>query len=112
MTDVTAQIIKRPELAIDQAQPFLDFLAFTKAVNEAWERVEQVMLDNHVKSVKGDWGTLSIGERKSWIVEHELPPEFYKKQLDTAKLNALYKADIIPAGVDYMVKPYLTRRLK
>jgi hypothetical protein len=106
------QVIQQPEKALEGSQAFLDFLVLHKQVADAWERVEAALLTSRTKSVKGEWGSLSIGERKSWHVETELPPEYYKKQLDTKKLNALYNADILPTGVDYTVTAYMTRRLK
>lgn len=87
-----------------------DFLAL-KADLEAeikatWNAIEAYMLKNDIKTV----GQLTIAERKSWKVQGQLPPRFYKQTLDTTRLNFMLEhGDNLPAGASYSVKPYLTK---
>jgi hypothetical protein len=118
MTDVTDLIISKPQLALDQAQAFLELVEMTKRVEQAWSAVSKVMIPAYEqgkidKTMKGDWGSVTVGERKTWKVAHELPEEYYKKALDTTKLTYMYDHDeAFPAGVDFNVTPYITKRLK
>lgn len=118
MNTVTDLIVKQPELAINQAQAFLDLVEMTKQVEQAWSAISSVMIPAYEKgkidkTMKGDWGSVTVGERKTWKVIHELPDDYYKKALDTTKLNGMYdKGTPFPAGVDFNVTPYITKRLK
>jgi hypothetical protein len=111
------QVITTTNLDISKPASFADFVTLAKTLqNEldaAWGIVEQQMLDRDITQLKGEWGTVSIGERKNWKATGQLPPRFYKQTLDTTKLNfMLSHGDTLPAGVDYSVKQYLTKRIK
>lgn len=118
MQDVTDIIIAKPELALTQAQAFLDLVETTKRVEQAWGAISKIMIPAYElgkidKTMKGDWGSVTVGERKTWKVAHELPSEYYKQALDTTKLTDMYnKGTAFPTGVDFTVTPYITKRLK
>jgi hypothetical protein len=82
-------------------------------LENAWGQVEEQMLNHNVKSIKGDWGSLTIAERKSWKATGDLPPRFYKQTLDTTKLNfMLNHGDTLPEAVEMKTTQYLTKRIK
>lgn len=86
--------------------------AAANVLEDFWGVVEQQMLDRNVKQVKGDWGTLSIAERRNWKVEGTLPPRFYKQTVDTAKLNFIEaRGEKLPKGVSMSKSKYLTKKL-
>jgi hypothetical protein len=110
-------IINTKGLDISKPKSFAEFVELAKELQGqldlAWGVVEQQMLDRNVKSLKGDWGSATIGERKNWKATTELPPRFYKKSLDTSKLNfMLGHGDTLPAGAEFTTKQYLTKRVK
>lgn len=103
-------------LDISKAKQFAEFVEQAKtlqnAIEEAWGVVEQQMLDRNVKQLKGDWGTLSIAERRNWKVEGTLPPRFYKQTVDTSKLNFLQKnGEKLPKGAIMSTSKFLTKKL-
>lgn len=83
--------------------------------SEIWKRIESQMIDNNIKSIKGDWGSITIAERDNFKASNlELVPrKFIKKTLDTTKISQFYKLeDKLPAGVEHTTSKYLTKRLK
>lgn len=94
------------------------FLEAQKKVNEeaadTWKRVEALMIDNDIKKVDGDWGSLTITERMDFVIDEEqLAPRFKKTVADTSKIRTIYQLDRKPiAGATPTIKKYLTKRLK
>lgn len=110
------QIIQTPKNIISQGQDFLNFIELQKDVTSqieaAWAEIQAQMVKHGVSNIKGDWGFVSLSERKNWKATN-LPPRFYKQVLDTARLNSLYKlGDPIPKGATFNVTNYLTKRIK
>ena len=97
---------------------FMQFLEMQKKVNEmansVWKDVEQVMIQNDIKQLKGDFGTVTIAERQGWVVdEAELPNKFFKKVVDTTRLTATYRLEgKAPRGATPTTTKYITKRLK
>lgn len=94
-------------------------LARQREINEqmaaAWKVIEKHMIDNSVKSVKGDWGSVTIAERKGFKVEDmgSLPSRFIKKVPDTDKIKAAVTLEgKLPAGVEEYTTVYLTKHIK
>lgn len=109
-------IINTKGLDISKPKQFAEFVEQAKALQnvleEAWGIVEQQMLDRNVKQVKGDWGTLSIAERRNWKVTGNLPPRFYKQTVDTSKLNFMQAhGEKLPKGVVMSKSKYMTKKL-
>ena len=86
--------------------------AQTKMLKEAWDKVDDAMRTYNIKTLKGDWGTVSRGERKVWTADQNLDPKFYKQVLDTTKLNAMAKVDMIPDGASFTISEYLRKSIK
>lgn len=79
-----------------------------------WKQVEAVMIENDIKSVKGDWGSITIAERQNFKGNVEdVPPKFIKKTLDTTKIATYYTLEgKLPKGVERSTTKYLTKRIK
>lgn len=93
---------------------FIDMQKKVKATIDAtWKKVEAQMIEHDVKSLKGDWGSLTIAERLGWITTDELPAKFYKKIVDTKKLSDTFRLEgkDIKGAVPQYTK-YLTKRIK
>ena len=86
--------------------------AQTKMLKEAWNKVDDAMRTYNIKTLKGDWGTVIRGERKVWRADKELDSKFYKQVLDTTKLNAMAKVDMIPDGASFTISEYLRKSIK
>ena len=72
------------------------------------------MIEHDIKSLKGDWGSLTIAERTNFKVDLDnLPTKFVKKVADTTKIATAYKLDgKLPKGVETSTTKYLTKRIK
>lgn len=83
-------------------------------IDETWASVERTMIDNDIKSIKGDWGSLTIAERIGWDTDEELlPKKFFKKVVDVKKLTDTYKLEgKAPKGATPKYTKYLTKRFK
>lgn len=87
---------------------------FRKIEKEVWGKVEQVMLDNNIKSIKTNKMTLTIAERTSFDIDLEqLQPKFIKRVPDTTKIGGTYKLEgKPPKGCTPKVTKYLVKRIK
>ena len=84
-------------------------------VDEAWKHVETLMLENNIKSIKNDeWGSITIAEKPTFIIDKELlPPRYWKKVPNDAKIRSEFTLEnVLPKGVEVVTKKYLTKRLK
>lgn len=98
---------------------FKQFLDMQKAVNakatELWGQVQQHMIDNNIKNVKGDsWGSLTIVEKVSFAVDNDLlPKKFTKVVPDNTKISHAFKLEgKPPKGATPKYSYYLMKRLK
>lgn len=102
-----------------QADPkFAQFLEARKSFAEleakVWKRVEEVMIDNNIKTIKTDKFTLTIAERTSFDIDLEtLPKKFIKRVPDTTLIGGTYKLTGVPVkGTTPKFTKYLTKRIK
>lgn len=99
-------------------EQFKKFLELQKTVPEQiasiWKRVEEQMLEHNIKTIKGDWGSLTIAERTNWKIDYDLlPNKFFKKVVDTTKITDTYRLEgKAPKGADLYTTKYLTKRIK
>jgi hypothetical protein len=86
----------------------------TTQIAEFWKNIEQSMIENDVKSVKGDWGSVTIVERKKWKTDlDKLPNKFIKKVADEQKIALAYDLEgKVPVGAELSYTKYLTKRIK
>lgn len=105
------------ELELSQNEQFRNFLIRQKearqTIDNFWKKVEAQMIEHEVKSVKGDWGSLTIAERLSWETDETLAPKFYKKVIDTKRLSDTFRLEgKAPKGAKPSYSKYLTKRIK
>lgn len=111
-------ILANTEKKLEANPEFKKFLELQKEVNkkasEIWKQVEQEMIDNNIKQIKGDFGSLTITERQGWTYDEEqLPNKFFKKVVDTKKITDTYRLEgKAPKGCEPYTTKYLTKRLK
>lgn len=98
---------------------FREFLQKQKTVKENiaafWKNIEEQMIAHDIKSIKGDWGSITIAERLGWEYDPEIPlaPKFMKKVPDTTLLNHEYRlTGKPPKGATPKFTKYLTKRIK
>lgn len=123
-SEVESALALQKELAdtenkLMQNEEFRSFLELQKTVNakvaEVWKKVEQQMLDNNVKAVKGDWGSLTIVEKDYFKVPDidELPRKFIVKSPNDKMIRAAFKLEgKLPKGVEKTTTKYLMKKLK
>jgi hypothetical protein len=110
--------LQEAEMALMQVEAFVKFTQLQKDVAEqtskVWKQVERHMIEHDVKSLKGDWGSITIAERQNFKADIELlPNKFIKKTADTSKIATYYTLEgKLPAGVERSTTKYLTKRLK
>ena len=107
------------EQQLQQNEQFKAFIeaqkAFQTKSNLFWKSVEDQMISNGIKSIKGDWGSLTIAERTDFkaIDINVVAPRFLKKTLDTTKIRAEFTLKKkLPTGIESTQKMFLQKRLK
>lgn len=112
------QKLQAAENDIMQNETFKRFIVAQKAAKEniesSWKLIETQMIEHEVKSIKGDWGSLTIAERLGWDIEPDsLAPRFIKRVPDTKKLSDTYRLEgKAPRGATPKYTRYLVRRIK
>lgn len=119
VTDVLAleQTLEELELELAKNEQFRTFLQRQRdariQIDSFWKKVETQMIEHNVKSVKGDWGSLTVAERINWTYNEDLPAKFYKKVVDTKKLTDTFRLEgKAPKGSAPNYTKYLTKRIK
>jgi hypothetical protein len=101
-----------------QNEKFRQFLELSKTVpqqiEETWNRIESEMVEHNIKSLKGEWGSITIAERLGWQIDiDQLPNKFIKKVADTKKISDTYRLEgKAPKGCEPKTTKYLTKRIK
>ncbi len=87
---------------------------FTEQSAAMWQRVESAMIANGIKSVRGEWGAITIAQRLSFAIdETKLPRKFKKIVPDTKKIADTFRLEgEAPPGTEPKYTKYLTKRLK
>lgn len=87
----------------------------TQQISSFWRSIEQQMIAHDVKSIKGDWGSITIAERIGWDISPllTLPPKFYKKVPDLKRMTDYFRLEgKAPKGATPKYTKYLTKRIK
>ena len=105
------------EQEIMQDEKFRAFLTkqkeVTNQISAFWKELETQMIDKDIKSIKGDWGTITIAERLNWTTDETLPAKFYKKVVDTKRISDTFRLEgKAPKGAIISTTKYLTKRIK
>lgn len=99
-----------------QSEAFIEFLglqhSLQQQIDDGWKMLQQLMETRGVKSIKGEWGHITLAERRTLKASQPLSPRFYKKVLDTNKVRAYetMKGDL-PEGVIQTVTNYLSKKV-
>ncbi len=102
----------------EQFKAFLEMQRAVKKITEDnntfFEHLKDEMDSQGIKSIKGDWGSITLAERQGWdIDEMELPKKFFKKVVDTKKITDIYRLEgKAPKGAVPKITKYITKRLK
>lgn len=98
------------ETELMQLESFQQFVALSKAVNnrmaEVRENIKQVMIPAYQKgdvdkTVKGDWGSVTVTETDDFeIDESALPKKYFKTVPDTSKIRKMYHLEGGIKGVE------------
>jgi hypothetical protein len=116
-------VAKQQELAtleqqLSQNEQFRNFMQLKKTVDEQatlfWSSVESQMIQHDIKSIKGDWGSVTITERIGFDIDDDLLPNKYFKKVPNTKLIAdTFKLEGKPVkGTSPKYTKYLTKRIK
>lgn len=114
-TEKQLEVVKKELEAIPK---FKEFIELQKTINEQassmWKYIEEKMIENDIKQLKGDFGTITIAERQGWTFdENEVQNKFFKKVIDTKKVTDTYRLEgKAPKGCKPYTTKYLTKRLK
>lgn len=106
------------EAALMTDDRFRRFLTLQKEsqaqIAATWKKVEEQMIAHDVKSIKGDWGSITLAERIGWDIDMDtLPLKFIKKVADTTKITDSFRLeDKPPRGCTPKYTRYLTKRIK
>lgn len=109
--------VKQAEEALMQIPEFAKFAKLQKDFADKskiyWAGIESAMINNDIKSIKGDWGSITVAERLGWKTTDELPAKFYKKVPDTKLLSDTFKlTNKVPKGAEPVYTKFLTKRFK
>jgi hypothetical protein len=87
---------------------------YTAKIGEFWKSVEETMISNDIKNVKGEWGYVTIADRDSFNGDiDELPRKFVKRTVDVAEIGKHYKlTGKLPKGATIKHTKYLTKKIK
>ena len=117
MSDIPSELQAQIDQGVALEKKFTEQMTAAKGLEsqlkEFWKGVEAQMIDKNIKSIKGDWGSLTIAERLNWKTTEELPAKFYKKVVDTTKLNATFRLEGKEIkGAIHSTSQYLMKRIK
>lgn len=110
--------LEEAEADLMKVDQFVKFIQLQKKIKEQstllWEAVKNEMIAKDVKSIKGEWGSVTIAELLDWTVDKDLlPPKFFKKEVDKTKLSATFRLEgKSPKGAEPKYTKYLTKRIK
>lgn len=111
------------EQELQQLPTFQRFMQLSKAVNEKTAEIrssiEAVMVPAYQrgevdKSVKGEWGSVTVTEADKFTIdEAALPPKFWKKVPDEAKIRKTYQLEgKAPKGTEHYKKYGIMLKIK
>lgn len=112
--DVEIQATSAVALEQQVSKKMAELKELQDSLNRTWKSVEAAMIKNDIKSIKGDWGSLTIAERLNWSVDlAEVPKKFTKVVADTTKISTEFRLyGKAPKGCEPSYTKYLTKRLK
>ena len=108
--------LQKLEARLSENSQFKKFIEFQRAVREksaeVFKDIEDTMIENGIKSVKGEWGSITIVERTNYSGDlTQVPSRFIKKVLDTTKVSQSHKLEgKLPKGITTTTTKFLQKR--
>lgn len=120
VTDLLSQQkdLEEQEAKLMQVPEFAQYMIAQKkfqAQSEIyWESIQQQMEVHNIKSIKGNWGSISLVNKLGFDIDlKELPAKFIKKVADTKKIGEEFKLKgAAPKGATPKYSKFLQKRLK
>ena len=112
--DIEIQATSAVALEQQVANKMAELKELEASLKATWKNVEEAMIANNIKQIKGSWGTLTIAERLNWDVDmNTLPAKFRKIVPDTTKISTEFRLyGKAPKGCTPSYSKYLTKRIK
>lgn len=110
--------VKNAEAELMKIPQFAAFVKMQKDLQAksdlVWEAIKNEMIEQGIKSIKGDWGTVTVAERTSFKVDlNVIDEKFTKKAPDNTKIaNHFNLEGEAPAGAEPVKTQYLMKRIK
>lgn len=110
--------LAQAEAELMQIDAFRRFVDLQKTFNEqsqkVWQSIEEKMLENDIKTIKGEWGSLTIVNRNYFNGDIDvLDDQYVKRTPDTKAIAAAYKLEgELPKGATINESQYLLKKLK
>jgi len=82
--------------------------------DEVLDKIKQAMIEHNVTKIDGDWGYITLAERKTYKATDvdDVDDKYLKLSLDTKKVAAeATLSGEVPAGVEVVKTQYITKRL-
>lgn len=109
--------------ALSQNEQFTRFMELTKAVNtrmaEVRARVEEIMIPAYKegkidKSIKGDWGSVTVKENDEFEIDEKLlPKDYWKKVPNMTLIRGKFQLEgKVPKGTKQFKKYGIMMKLK
>lgn len=114
----TEKSLAEMESELAKNELFQNFLTKQKEakvqIADTWKMIEKHMIEHNIKSIKGDWGSITITEKPNYSTnEDELPAKFFKKVPDVKKIGTYFTLEgKLPKGVERTITKYLMKRIK
>lgn len=96
------------------------FVSFVKAqkelqdmIDEGWEMVKQAMIAEEVKTVKGKWGFITLGNKKTYVSTGPVDPSLMRMSLDSKKIDSYVELfdGALPTNVTIKRSLYLAKKV-
>jgi len=106
------------ESELMQNEKFRAFIEMQKTlpaqIAQTWDRIKDSMLENDIKSIKGDWGSITIAERTNWDIDYDqLPARYFQRVPNTKMISDTFKlTKKAPKGATPKYTKYLHKRIK
>lgn len=90
-----------------------DLKELEKDLDDQWKSLQKAMAENDVNKIDGDWGSITLANRKNYKEKGAVADEFKKTVLDTTKVSAhATLTGELPEGVEVSETSYLVKKFK
>lgn len=90
-----------------------DIKELEKDLDAEWKKLQSAMEANDVTKIDGEWGSITLANRKNYVYNEDIAPEFLKEVIDTTKVSAhVTLTGEVPKGVAQSETKYLVKKFK